>query len=224
MKKTAVIVAGGSGQRMGAALPKQFLPLRGKPVLWHTLHSFYQAFDDLSVVLVLPEAFTEEGAVIAASFGRPFAVTAGGDTRFSSVKAGLALVAEGVVFVHDAVRCLATPALIRRCYQQACDKGSAIPVVTASDSIRIVTGSTHAAANRDNIKIIQTPQTFLTSLLLPAFGQPYQPSFTDEATVVEAFGREVFLLEGEYDNIKLTRPVDMLVAETILAARDQPIA
>ncbi|NCI45627.1 2-C-methyl-D-erythritol 4-phosphate cytidylyltransferase [Sediminibacterium soli] len=223
MKKTAVIVAGGSGQRMGGGTPKQFLPLQGKPVLWHTLSSFLAAFDDMTLIIVLPEQYLDQAKTITASFpaSREIVLTTGGATRFDSVKAGLQLVTEpSVVFVHDAVRCLVTPELIRRCYTQAVRKGSAVPAVSVSDSIRIVTGEeTHTAADREHIKIIQTPQTFLSELLVPAFGQSWQPAFTDEATVVEAYGKPVYLIEGEFDNIKITRPVDMLVAEQILGSR-----
>ena len=222
MKKYAVIVAGGTGKRMGNTVPKQFLLLKDKPVLWYTLDTFLRAYNDLQVILVLPQEHIEKGKKIAASFtdSERITLTTGGDTRFSSVQLGLQFVQkDAVVFVHDAVRCLLSVPLIHRCYRQTIAKGSAIPAVTATDSIRIVRGDKHISEDRQQVRIIQTPQTFLSNIILPAFQQPYKESFTDEATVVEAFGTEVFLAEGEFENIKITRPVDMMIAERITEER-----
>jgi 2-C-methyl-D-erythritol 4-phosphate cytidylyltransferase len=223
IKKYAVIVAGGSGQRMGTAVPKQFLLLRGKPLLWYTLNTFLQSFEDMQIILVLPSSYLSEGERIRQLFSGMAAriiVTAGGETRFHSVQNGLQLVTEpSVVFVHDGVRCLVSQELIQNCFQQALEKGSAIPAVMATDSIRILTENGHLVADRNQIRIIQTPQTFQSGILLPAFTQPYEDAFTDEATVVERSGRNVFLIGGEYENIKVTRPTDLLVAEKILAER-----
>jgi 2-C-methyl-D-erythritol 4-phosphate cytidylyltransferase len=222
MKKYAVIVAGGSGQRMGAAMPKQFLLLAGKPLLWYSVSAFLKSFDEMEIILVLPKDSIAEGEKIAAELGATakIQITEGGTTRFHSVQNGLALVKEpSIVFVHDGVRCLVTPSLIRRCYEQALEKGSAIPAVAATDSIRIVEGSNNTVADRNNVRIIQTPQTFKSDLLLPAFKTAYKDSFTDEATVAEAAGHAIYLIDGEYDNIKITRPADLLVAEKILAGR-----
>ncbi len=222
MKKYAVIVAGGSGQRMGSSMPKQFLMLQGRPVLWHTLNTFLKSYADIEIILVLPKANLSEGESLRKNLNaeQKIRITEGGNTRFQSVKNGLQLVTEtSVVFVHDGVRCLITEELIHHCYEQALVKGSAIPVVTATDSIRIMENEDHYVMNRNNVRIIQTPQTFQSKLLLPAFEQPYDENFTDEATVVEASGENVYLLEGEYDNIKITRPVDLLIAEKILSER-----
>lgn len=222
MVKTAVIVAGGSGQRMGSHTPKQFLLLHGKPLLWYTVEVFLDSFSDMQIILVLPSSFMEEGRLICADLPAASRIrfAEAGVTRFHSVQNGLGLVTESsVVFVHDAVRCLVTADMIHRCYQQALEKGSAIPAVAATDSIRIISNDTHAVADRNLVRIIQTPQTFLSDILLPAFRQDWQEAFTDEATVVEASGKEVFLIEGEYENIKITRPADLLVAETILTKR-----
>ncbi|MEN9297792.1 MAG: hypothetical protein RLZZ429_105 [Bacteroidota bacterium] len=219
MQKIAVIVAGGMGQRMGTAVPKQFLLLHGKPILWYTLQRFLSIWDDLHVVLVLPKEHQAEGVKIVESLqaSHRVSVAEGGDTRFQSVKNGLSLIKEpAVIFVHDGVRCLLSSELIKRCYEQALEKGSAIPAVAATDSIRIVEGEGHYVADRNLVRIIQTPQTFLSDLLLPAFQQSYQASFTDEATVVEASGKKVFLIEGEYTNLKITRPEDLQIAEQIL--------
>jgi len=222
MKKYAVIVAGGSGTRMGNVTPKQFLLLKGKPVLWYTMDSFLRAYDDMHIILVLPKDHLKKGEKIINQFnaeGRVMMVE-GGTTRFDSVKEGLKKVeSDSVVFVHDGVRCLISVPLIRRCYNQAIDKGSAVPAVAATDSIRIVNNGTHYISDRQQVRIIQTPQTFLSNIILPAFQQEYNDAFTDEATVVEAFGSVVYLTEGEYDNIKITRPIDLLIAERIIEDR-----
>jgi 2-C-methyl-D-erythritol 4-phosphate cytidylyltransferase len=222
MKKYAVIVAGGSGTRMGNITPKQFLLLKGKPLLWYTIDSFLRAYEDIEIILILPKDHLIKGEKIAAQLSGEdkIKLVTGGTTRFDSVKEGLKLVKEeSVIFVHDGVRCLISVPLIRRCYMQAVEKGSAIPAVAATDSIRILKNGAHFVKERQQVRIVQTPQTFLSSILLPAFGQEYNESFTDEATVVEAYGKEVFLTEGEYDNIKITRPVDLLIAERIIEDR-----
>lgn len=222
MKKYAVIVAGGSGQRMGAAIPKQFLLLQGKPLLWYSLQTFLHAFDDLEIILVLPADNLAEGVQLVKELNAVsrINIAAGGATRFHSVQNGLALVSSpSIVFVHDGVRCLVSTELIQRCYTQALEKGSAIPAVAATDSIRILVEEGHTVADRKLVRIIQTPQTFRSEVLLPAFQNDFEEGFTDEATVVEASGCPVFLIEGEYSNIKITRPVDLLVAEKILAER-----
>ncbi|RFM29122.1 2-C-methyl-D-erythritol 4-phosphate cytidylyltransferase [Deminuibacter soli] len=225
MKKYAVIVAGGSGTRMASAVPKQFLLLQQQPVLWHTLQAFLEAFEDIHIIVVLPAMHLEAGQAIAQSLSDSarITLTEGGATRFHSVQKGLQLVKEeAVIFVHDGVRCLVSPRLIRQCYTQALEQGSAIPAVAATDSIRIVsTNQTHQVADRNLVRIIQTPQTFHSAILLPAFEQAYSDAFTDEATVVEATGQTVYLIEGEYNNIKITRPADLLLAEQLLAERNR---
>ena len=222
MKKTAIIVAGGTGQRMGTALPKQFLAIEGKSILLHTVDQFVSAFSDINFVIVLPADYIHEGENLIAASGlsQSFQFVAGGDTRFQSVKNGLAQAdPASIVFVHDAVRCLLTPDLIQRCYQQAVEKGSAIPAVSSTDTVRIIEGTKHHVVDRANVMMIQTPQTFNAAILKKAFEQAYQPSFTDEANVLEASGKEVYLIEGEYENIKITRPLDLAIAEYILAKR-----
>jgi 2-C-methyl-D-erythritol 4-phosphate cytidylyltransferase len=222
MKKYAVIVAGGSGKRMGNIIPKQFLLLKGKAVLWYTLDTFLRAYNDLQIILVLPEQHIQKGKAIVASFedNHRIQIVTGGDTRFHSVQCGLKNVREhAVVFVHDAVRCLVSVPLIQRCYKDALEKGSAIPAVAATDSIRIVNSEGNHVADRRQVRIIQTPQTFLSDIILEAFQQDYKDAFTDEATVVEATGKKIFLTEGEYDNIKITRPFDIMLAEKMLEER-----
>lgn len=221
MKKIAVIVAGGSGKRMGNIVPKQFLLLKDRPVLWYTIDTFLRAYTDMEVVIVLPKEHIEKGRQIIAAFnGRQIALAEGGETRFHSVKQGLQQVQdEAVIFVHDGVRCLISVPLIQRCYNQAIELGSAVPAVAATDSIRIIKDDKHFVEDRQHVRIIQTPQTFKSDIILPAFEQEYSEAFTDEATVVEAFGKEVFLTEGEFDNIKITRPVDLMIAARLLEER-----
>ena len=222
MKKTAIIVAGGTGQRMGTTLPKQFLAIEGKSILLHTIGQFVTAYTDINFIIVLPADYIQDGKALITSSGlsQSFQFVAGGDTRFQSVKNGLAQAdPASIVFVHDAVRCLLTPDLIQRCYQQAVEKGSAIPAVSSTDTVRIIEGTKHHVVDRANVMMIQTPQTFNAAILKKAFEQAYQPSFTDEANVLEASGKEVYLIEGEHENIKITRPLDLAIAEYILAKR-----
>lgn len=223
MRKYAVIVAGGSGLRMGADKPKQFLLLRGKPILYYTINLFFKSFPDIQILLVLPKDFLKEGQGLLKELDASIdlEIVTGGATRFHSVQNGLNCIKEpGIVFVHDGVRCLLTENLIKACYEQAVAIGSAIPAVAATDSIRIVHGDASQVADRNMVRIIQTPQTFQTSLLLPAFETDYLESFTDEATVVEASGKMIHLIDGDYNNIKITRPVDLLIAENILKQRE----
>lgn len=246
MKKYAVIVAGGSGLRMGTQVPKQFLLLQGKPVLWHSLNVFLRAYEDLEIILVLPEEHMETGKSICYSTHAPerIRMVTGGSTRFQSVKNGLlclgplgavagsdgktAVNAEtgagypagggetSVIFVHDGVRCLLTAELIHRCYEKAVEYGAAIPVIDSKDSVRLLTPEGNAAIDRSRVKLVQTPQTFLGGVLLPSFAVEYQELFTDEATVVEASGHKVYLVEGEPHNMKITTPADLVLAEQLL--------
>ncbi len=219
MKKYAVIVAGGNGSRMNALLPKQFLLLNGKPILYYALNTFLQSYPDMQIILVLPEEFIAAGQEIIDAFFdySRIQITAGGRTRFHSVQNGLQLIKEeSIVFVHDGVRCLLTTALISRCYEGAIENGAAIPVISPKDSIRILNAEGNEAISRDMIKLVQTPQTFHSKILLPAYNIDFKDKFTDEASVVEAFGIKVHLMEGEENNIKITTPTDLLLAEQLL--------
>ena len=220
MKKYAIIVAGGSGVRMGSSIPKQFLLLNDKPIIVYSVLAFLHAYNDIEIILVLPENYIAEGKRIITAFGLPadkINAVAGGQTRFHSVQNGLQEVKEeAVVFVHDAVRCLVSANLIQRCYKQTVELSSAIPAITATDSISLEKENYPEVVDRNLVKIVQTPQTFLSNILLPAFEQDYQEAFTDEATVVEAFGKKIFLIEGEKNNIKVTTPIDLIVAENLL--------
>ncbi len=204
---------------MGGTTPKQFLLLHDKPVLYYTLKTFLEAYSDLEIILVLPEGYIDMGReIIDAWFDYSrIQVTAGGETRFHSVQNGLKLVTEeGIVFVHDGVRCLLTTGLIHRCYEKALENGSAIPVLHSKDSMRLITEDDNEAVDRGKVVLVQTPQTFHTKIISAAFEIDYKERFTDEATVVEAFGLKIKLVEGEENNIKITRPLDLLLAEKIL--------
>lgn len=219
MKTYAVIVAGGSGARMGSELPKQFLPIHGVPVLIHTVKAFLGAIGDIHIVVVLPELHMEAGRGYLQQFlpGQQVTLVPGGPTRFDSVRNGLSVTEDdAMVFVHDAVRCMVSPTLVRQCYKDALQFGSAIPVVPVKDSIRKIEGEYSVVVDRSALRAIQTPQTFPAGELKRAFEQPNQPAFTDEATVWESYGKTVHLTEGEERNIKITYPTDLLLAEQLL--------
>ena len=223
-KKYAVIVAGGKGTRMGAAIPKQFLPLLGKPLLCYAIEAFAQAIKDIQMVLVLPADQLVSAKTILRSYIGAFDVVAvpGGETRYHSVQNGLKVINnDGVVFVHDGARPLISKELILNCYSQALQLGSAIPTIGVNESMRMVDGAYSRPVDRDNLRIIQTPQTFRTEVILPAFEQDYDPSFTDEATVVEASGGTIHLIYGMNENIKITTQEDMIKAEAFLRVREQ---
>jgi 2-C-methyl-D-erythritol 4-phosphate cytidylyltransferase len=220
----AVIVAGGAGTRMGTAVPKQFLPLAGKPVLYHTISAFLEALPGVHIILVLPEQQISYAQMVLGSFteGIDITIVAGGETRFHSVQNGLKDVPEdSIILVHDGVRPLCSPELIRACYQQALEHGSAIPAIPVADSIRKLNHGGSEPVDRSLLRSIQTPQTFQASVLLHAYQQSYQVSFTDEATVVEAAGGVVDLIDGEKSNIKITTPEDFLIAEALIGAKDR---
>jgi 2-C-methyl-D-erythritol 4-phosphate cytidylyltransferase len=222
-KKIAVIVAAGSGTRMGAAMPKQFLLLLNKPLLWYSIEAFQSAFEDMEILLVIaPEYFADAERVRSASRApEKIKIVAGGKTRFQSVQKGLEKIVEdeGIVFVHDGVRCLITPGLIRNCFEKAVETGNAIPAVIPVDSVRMETETGNEPVAREKLRMVQTPQTFKSEILKAAFRQEYQESFTDEASVVEKLGIRINLVEGDPANIKITTPADLIVAERILQDR-----
>lgn len=219
IKKYGVIVAGGKGLRMGSAVPKQFLPLLGKPMLCHAIEAFAQAMPGIHLILVLPADQVGSAQTVLRSYIGSIDVTtvAGGETRYHSVQNGLAQIdGDGIVFVHDGARPLVSRELIRRCYEKALEKGSAIPAIPIAESVREVIGEDSRPLNRESLCTVQTPQTFRTEVIMPAFRQAYDPSFTDEATVLEAFGTKIHLVEGTFNNIKVTTPNDMIIAEALI--------
>lgn len=218
-KRAVIIVAGGSGKRMQSALPKQFMMLGGLPVVAHTINTFSEALPGAEIVVVLPEEHIPLWRNLAARFD--IAVhrsIAGGKERFHSVKNGLNALSEEVeyVAVHDGVRALATKKMILRVQLAAEERGAAIPVTEVVDSYRRVDGSESYIVPRSELRIVQTPQTFSAALLRRAYEQPFSDKFTDDASVVEALGAKITLVEGERRNIKLTTPEDMLIAERLL--------
>jgi 2-C-methyl-D-erythritol 4-phosphate cytidylyltransferase len=222
MKKIAVLVAGGKGVRMGTALPKQFLLINDKPILYYSTLAFLDAYSDMEIILVLPQDQISYAQMVLQCFPERINATivAGGPTRFHSVQNGLRAIKEdAIIFVHDGVRPVASYLLIRRCYEQAMEKGSAIPAIDVWDSIRMIDGDKNRPVDRTRLRSIQTPQTFRSEILLPAYEQEYNEAFTDEATVVEAYGTEVHLIEGERSNIKVTTSEDWILAEALLDER-----
>lgn len=224
MKTVAIIVAGGSGTRFGAQLPKQFLELGGKPILMRTIEAFGKNSDgSFDVIVTLPEGQMGLWHDLCDRYG--FAVqhrvVPGGETRWHSVKNALDSIGDiadvDIIAVHDGVRPLASPALIHRILEAARRDGAAIPVVMLNDSVRQVTGESSHALDRSSLRAVQTPQAFDARLLMEAYTQPFDPTFTDDASVVERLGHSVTLVEGEAANLKITRPMDLVLAEYLLS-------
>lgn len=218
IKKYALIVAGGSGSRMGSEIPKQFLVVAGKPVLMHTLEKF-KAY---TIILVLPEtqiAYWKQ-LCTAYQFNLPHELCIGGETRFHSVRNGLGSITEqeSLVAIHDGVRPMIAETIIAQSYQMAAEKGNAVVAVKLKDSIREITLTGHTInRNRNNYWLVQTPQTFQTGLIKAAYEAATHYNFTDDAGVLEEFGQSINLLEGDYKNIKLTTPEDLILANGLLA-------
>lgn len=219
MVKYALIVAGGKGLRMGGELPKQFLPIGGKPVLMRTIEAFHAYDSEMRIILVLPgsqQSYWDE-LCRKHCFSVPHRVANGGETRFHSVKNGLSLVTEsGLVGVHDGVRPFVDKEVIARCYALAEEKKAVIPVTDVVETVRHIEGEKSVTVSRDAYKLVQTPQVFEAELLKRAYEQPYIPDFTDDASVVEALGETVFLTAGNRENIKITTPFDLKIAEALL--------
>ena len=217
MKKHVIIVAGGKGMRMGSDIPKQFLPIGGYPVLMHTLEAFYTYNPSIHLILVLPisqQSYWRE-LCIKYHFSLPHDIADGGETRFHSVKNGLALVDEGLVGVHDGVRPFVSQEVIAHCFDNAREKKAVIPVIGVVETVRYMTSCGSKTVPRDNYKLVQTPQVFDVLLLKRAYEQAYVDGFTDDASVVEAMGEQVFLVDGNRENIKITTPFDLKLAELL---------
>ena len=221
-KDYVIIVAGGKGTRMGGAVPKQFLPVGGIPVLMRTISVFHETDSDLQIIVVIPEEqhVMWEELCKTYAFTIPYRLAKGGRTRFESVKNGLALVDSedrGVVCVHDGVRPFVSPEVIRAAIGEARHGKAVVPAIPVVDSLRLcVDGQPTRSVNRSNYFMVQTPQTFPVNMLKRAYRQPYEETFTDDASVVERAGDVVTVIEGNRENIKLTAPMDMLIAESLL--------
>lgn len=221
-KEYAIIVAGGKGTRINSKLPKQFIGLNGKPILLHTLEAFFNYSKDLTIVLVLPENEFGIWETIQKEFkiNRPLILQKGGDTRFQSVKNGLEKIeGEGLVAIHDGVRPLVSTDLIGASFRLAAVHGSAIASVRLKESIRETDQDTTKAVDRSRYRLIQTPQTFDLQLIKKAYQMKEDPSLTDDASVAEHAGHKISLFEGSYENIKVTTPEDLVVAEALLKSR-----
>lgn len=227
LKKYAIIVAGGSGTRVGNVIPKQFLKLDGKPILMHTISKFAETGLDINIILVLPENQTEYWQQLCSehNFTIPLVTTTGGQSRFHSVKKGLEFVTEeGIVAVTDAVRPFVSLKTILTAYKAAEMYGNAVPAIPLNDSIRQIESTLSIALDRSRYCVIQTPQCFHTSIIKKAYGQDYKYTFTDDATVVEAAGEKIHLIDGNPDNIKITTPLDLIIAEAILKSQQVPVS
>ena len=236
-----IIVAGGKGLRMGSDIPKQFLPIGGKPVLMRTIERFREYSEDLQIILVLPKAQQQYWQDLCQQYHFPlpqsgeageglYILADGGETRFHSVQHGLALIpddAEGVVGVHDGVRPFPSIDVIARCYETARTEKAVIPVIPVVETLRHLEGASNCQLStinsqlsktvpRGDYRLVQTPQTFDIQLLKAANRQPYNDGFTDDASVVEAYGHPITLVEGNRENIKITTPYDLIVAEAII--------
>ena len=216
-----IIVAGGKGLRMGGDIPKQFLPIGGKPVLMRTLERFREYSLTLQIILVLPKAQQTYWQQLCQkyNFQLKYQLADGGETRFHSVQHGLALIpdnAKGVVGVHDGVRPFPSIEVIRNCYETTRTAKAVIPVVPVVETVRHIQGEISATVPRDEYRLVQTPQTFDIQLLKAANRQPYNNGFTDDASVVEAYGHTITLVEGNRENIKITTPYDLMIAEALI--------
>ena len=219
MKKHIIIVAGGNGTRMNNAVPKQFIELHGKPMLMHTIEKFAKAIPEINIVLVLSPAYREQWKTLCEqhNFRISYQLADGGETRFHSVKNGLAFVPGNcVVGIHDAARPLVSIHTIISAFDTAEQKGNASPAISLNESIREVKNNSNNAVDRNNYLIIQTPQCFQSDLIKKAFLQEYRPAFTDDASVLEAMGEKINLIEGNRENIKITTSQDLIIAEAIL--------
>ena len=226
MERFAILVAGGQGLRMGGDVPKQFLPLDGRPVLMHTIDRFREVFPDMHIIVVLPQGQHDYWHDLCRRHHLEggFLTAPGGDTRFHSVLNGLnaipADVSEGLVGVHDGVRPFVSRDTLRRCYEEAARSGTAVPVTPVVETLRHVSPDGESmTVPRSDYRLVQTPQVFSLALLRQAYRQPYAPQFTDDASVVEALGERITLVEGNRENIKLTTPADLLLAKGIMEAR-----
>ncbi|MCF6169664.1 MAG: 2-C-methyl-D-erythritol 4-phosphate cytidylyltransferase [Bacteroidales bacterium] len=220
MKKYVIILAGGRGKRMGTEQPKQFLELGGLPLLMHTFHAFSTVDNTFEFILVLPSDFIDHWKKLCKihAFNIPHQLVESGPKRFHSVKSGLRPVPENaLVAIHDGVRPFVSAQIIENCFSLAARKGCAVPVVPLSGSVREISGSLSKSFDRNKLRLVQTPQVFLSSNIKRAYQQPYNESFTDDATVLENAGSQIHLVEGNPENMKITHPADLVHARVLLS-------
>lgn len=218
--KYVIIVAGGKGERMKSSVPKQYLEISGRPLMMYTLAVFAETYADLQIVVVLPplQIHIWKELCHRHNFEIPHQIAEGGPTRFHSVKSGLQKVPEtgALIAIHDAVRPLVSKDVIRQCFDDAGFYGNAIPVIPLSESLRERNGSTNRPARRESFVLVQTPQCFRSELIKHAYLQNYREEFTDDASVLESDGHQIHLVNGNPENIKITTPVDLAIAEALL--------
>ncbi len=221
MKKYVVIVAGGKGKRMGSEQSKQFLEVENLPILMHTFRAFSFLGNTVEFILVLSADDIDHWEELCKihDFNIPHQIVEAGPKRFHSVKIGLRLVPENVlVSIHDAVRPFVSKQVIEACFTMAARKGNAVPVIPIGESMRELSGTLSKSINRNKFRLVQTPQVFFSSDIKQAYQQPYNESFTDDATVMERTGKQIYLVEGNKENIKITHPVDLAFAKAFLGS------
>ncbi|GAB1416395.1 2-C-methyl-D-erythritol 4-phosphate cytidylyltransferase [Paludibacter sp.] len=217
--ETVIIVAGGKGERMKSDVPKQFINLKSKPILMHTIEAFYNYNNQIDIIVVLPKAQIEMWAELCKKYAFEInhKVVEGGSERFFSVKNGLMHAKDyGIIAVHDGVRPLVSKDTIKTCYREAESFSAVIPVVDIVESIRFVDTTGNKSVDRDKYKLVQTPQVFKAEIIKKAYLQEYTPYFTDDASVVEAIGFKIKTVQGNHENIKITSPIDLKIAEQII--------
>lgn len=219
MKNNVIIVAGGKGLRMGSDLPKQFIPIGGRPVLMRTIEAFYNFDNDINIILVLPLSHQDYWQQLCKKYNFTVShkIATGGETRFHSVKNGLAIVEEGIVGVQDGVRPFASEEMIQRCFNAARNFSAVVPVIDSTDSLRRMKDDGKSEIiDRSQIRLVQTPQVFDVEILKKAYETEYKETFTDDASVVESMGVDVYLVKGEVTNIKITTPLDLKIGELLV--------
>lgn len=219
MEKFVVIVAGGSGKRFQAEIPKQFIKLQHQCIVMHSIIAFYNCVPEAKIILALPENLFPlwKKLCVEYDFNIPHLISKGGETRFHSVKNSiLSIEGDGLVAIHDGVRPLVSEKLILRSFDEAKIYGNAVPAISGNDSLRIFEDGRYTIIDRDKIKFIQTPQCFNSIILKKAYQQEYSKQFTDDATVVESIGEKIHIIEGEERNIKITRETDLKIAEALI--------
>ncbi|MCL2073541.1 MAG: 2-C-methyl-D-erythritol 4-phosphate cytidylyltransferase [Marinilabiliaceae bacterium] len=219
LARNVIITGGGTGKRMGHILPKQFHPLNEKPILMHTIQKFYDFDQYIEIVVALPWKhidFWKEQCKIH-NFTVPHTIVEGGRTRFHSVKNGLAMLkTSGLTGIHDAVRPFVSIKTITNCYETAGREDCAVPVVVMQDSLRFLSSERSFCCKREKYRLVQTPQVFKTKIIKDAYDQEFTEDFTDDSSIVEATGQQITIVSGNFENIKITTPLDLIIAEAIL--------
>lgn len=223
MKKYALIVAGGSGSRINAGMPKQFIVVGGKPLLMHTIRKFHDYDNNIESIVVLPGKQIEAWKCLCLeySFNVTHRICTGGERRFDSVRNGLAEIdGNGIVFIHDGVRPFVSIETLARCFETASRSGNAVPVYPVTESLRKIESGKNVSVDRTKFFTVQTPQTFKVNLIKKAYHQDYSPLFTDDAAVLESTGKKINLVDGNPENIKITYPNDLIFSEILLRSRE----